>query len=453
MCDLPKIKIFGVGGAGCEILSKLRQKQYKSVEYYAVDDDYGRLQQTQCENKIPLRSGDRAGGDYAYSEKTAADSKDMFLNAVKGADMVILTAGMGGGTGSAVTPAIAGIAKAQGILTVGVVCSPFGFEGDKRINNAARGINILKENTDATFVFPCEGIKSAVAADTSVAEVMRIADAMIESAIDTIVSPLTAPSVINLDYGEMLAALKNSDKAYFGIGVGKGKDRAADAVKGAADCPFSGDTLGGVNRVILYVQARDNLTTDEITAIGTYVWSVCGESAEIHLAIRYDCNLEEETIVSVFATSRREAVNAVADIAFSTELKKVLKSAEKVAAEYDSPYITTDYIVYAMLVTDCLAGQVLKTCGVDVDGYRGYMARDTDPEPDVTQIPPKTQDIIDRAKRSAIENDGKDAEAGTEHLLLAVTQCPDCFAMQILHVLGADTEKINKTLGTVLSIQ
>lgn len=172
MNKVPKIKVFGVGGAGCYIIAKAIAREVSTAEYFAVDDDYGRLQISKCTNKIQLVGGDHTGADYEYAQRTAIANKSKIIDAVKGADMIVLIAGMGGGIGSAVLTILAEVAKENDIICVAVVCTPFSFEGKKRLNNAEIGVKSLRENANMTLVIPSENAVSCLPDDAPTSDAL-----------------------------------------------------------------------------------------------------------------------------------------------------------------------------------------------------------------------------------------------------------------------------------------
>ena len=215
MFKVPKIKVFGVGGAGCYLIDKAIERNFSTADYFVVDDDYGRLQISKCENKIQLIGGDHSGADYDYSQKTAMANKNLIIDAVKGADLIVLIAGMGGGMGSAVPPIIAEVAKENDIIAVAIVVTPFKFEGEKRCNNTDRGLQALRENSNMTLVIPSEKAISCLPKAAPTSDALKLVDEMLLDALKTIVAPITMPGIINLEYEDTVFALKESKNSFF----------------------------------------------------------------------------------------------------------------------------------------------------------------------------------------------------------------------------------------------
>lgn len=456
MEGLPKIKLIGVGGAGCRIADKMLDLNLTAVEYYAVDDDFGSLQRSECKNKVQLAGGNRAGADYEACEKTALSYKRMLSDAVKGADMVILVAGAGGGFGSAVAPVIADIAKENNILTVATVCSPFPFEGKERHANAERSISALKEKTDTTIVVPCGTGKLLSSSKLTKEKELTLVDAMIESALFTVISPATVPGVVNIDYEDVVCALKEAGETYFGVGASKGENRGLEAAKGAIDCPLSGIFPKDANRVILSIETGDIPPIAEVDEVIDYCTDLFEGSLNLFTSVQVNESLGDNMKVSVLAIKNRKSVKPTeyggAEDNFSEELKAVLRSAETISEGYGLTYVATEEIVYAMLMNECIAGKILDSCGVDFIRFAEYFNRVADSGCKVCGYTPRTKHLIERAKELAADTDGEDAKVGTEHLLLSILTSTECLAMRILHAIGTDIKKLAGMLEKVLGV-
>ncbi len=301
MNKVPKIKVFGVGGAGCYIIDKAIEREISTAEYFVVDDDYGRLQISKCKNKIQLVGGDHAGADYDYAQRTALANKSKIIDAVQGSDMIVLIAGMGGGIGSAVLPILAEVAKENNTVCVAVVCTPFSFEGEKRLNNAETGVKALRENANMTLVIPSENAISCLPDDAPKSDAVKLADEMVLDALKTIIVPITMPAIINLEYEDIVFAFKESKNTFFGMGIGKGKEKCIDAVRYAINCPMASTTIDYATKILLYVEGGDDFTMDDMQEVATYVKAVADSKVDIFFAADVDSNLTGELKVSILA--------------------------------------------------------------------------------------------------------------------------------------------------------
>lgn len=306
MFKVPKIKVFGVGGAGCYLIDKAIEREISTAEYYVIDDDYGRLQISKCANKIQLIGGDHAGADYDYSQKTAIANKDLIFDSVKGADLIVVVAGMGGGMGSAVPSIIAEIAKENNIIAVAIVVTPFVFEGEKRLKNAERGIQALREKANMTLIMPCEKATSCLPENAPISDVIKLSDEMVIDALKTIVEPITMPAVINLEFEDTVLALKESKNTFFGMGIGKGKEKCIEAVRYAINCPMASATIDKATSVILYVEGGDDLTMDDMQEVATLVNAVTDEKANIFFAANINSKLTGELKVSLLGAKNED---------------------------------------------------------------------------------------------------------------------------------------------------
>lgn len=306
MFKVPNIKVFGVGGAGCYLIAKAIERGISTAEYYVVDDDYGRLQISKCENRIQLVGGDHAGADYDYSQKTMIANKGLIIDAVKGADLIVLVAGMGGGTGSAVPPIIAEVAKENNIIAVAIVVTPFVFEGEKRRNNTERGLQALREKANATIVIPCERARSCIPNDAPISDAIKLSDEMVIDALKTIVEPMTMPAVINLEYEDTILAYRESKNSFFGMGIGKGKEKCIEAVRYAINCPLASTTIDKATNIILYVEGGDDFTMDDMQEVATLVNAATDDKVNIFFAANTDSKLTGELKVSLFGTKNED---------------------------------------------------------------------------------------------------------------------------------------------------
>ena len=301
MDRIPNIKIFGIGGAGCHLIDKAIDREISKAEYYVVDEDYGRLQISKCKNKIQLVGSDHAGADYDYAQRTAIANKSKIIEAVKGADMIVLIAGMGGGMGSAVPPIFADVAKENNIICIALACTPFAFEGEKRSKNTERSLKELREKCNTTLSIPCEKAISCLPKDAPTADAVKLTDEMVLDALKTIIVPITTPAIINLEYEDTVLAFKGSKNTFFGMGIGKGKEKCIEATRYAINCPMAATSIDFATSIILFVEGGDDFTMDDMQEVATYVNVIADSKANIYFAANVDSKMTGELKVSILA--------------------------------------------------------------------------------------------------------------------------------------------------------
>lgn len=301
-----RIKVIGVGGAGNNAVNRMLDAGINCAEYYVVNTDSQILSLSPCSNKIQIGSaltkGLGAGADPDIGRAAAEESKDELTEAIKGTDLLFITAGMGGGTGTGAAPVIAKIARDMKILTVAVVTEPFGFEGKKRMENTVKGLENLKKYVDTLIIVPNDKIKTVVAKNTPMREALRVADEILKQGIKGIAELIVNPSLINLDFADVRTILKDKGIAHLGVGVAKGDNRIIEAVRVAVNCPLLETTIEGARGVILNVVGGDDLTFDEVADAAELVRSVVDASANIIFGARIDPNVQDEVEITVIAT-------------------------------------------------------------------------------------------------------------------------------------------------------
>ena len=288
-----KIIVVGVGGGGNNAVNRMIDEQIAGVEFIAINTDKQALQL--CKAPTLMQIGDKltkglgAGAKPEIGEKAAEESAEEIQSALKGADMVFVTCGMGGGTGTGATPVVARIAKEQGALTVGVVTKPFKFESKTRMNNALAGIEKLKENVDTLIVIPNDKLLEIVDRRTTMPEALKKADEVLQQGIQGITDLINVPSLINLDFADVQTVMTDKGIAHIGIGQGKGDDKALEAVKQAVASPLLETTIAGASHVIINIAAE-------------YVQDLAGEDANIIFGAMYDDSKSDEATITVIAT-------------------------------------------------------------------------------------------------------------------------------------------------------
>ena len=317
-----RIKVIGVGGAGNNAVNRMLDAGINCAEYYVVNTDSQILALSPCENKIQIGSaltkGLGAGADPDVGRAAAEESKEELTNAIRDTDLLFITAGMGGGTGTGAAPVIAKIARDMKILTVAVVTEPFGFEGKKRMENTVKGLENLKKYVDTLIIIPNDKIKTVVAKNTPMREALRVADEILKQGIKGLAELIVNPSLINLDFADVRTILKDKGVAHLGVGVAKGDNRIIEAVRLAVNCPLLETTIEGARGVILNVVGGDDLTFDEVADAAELVRSVVDASANIIFGARIDPNVRDEVEITVIATgfpgfdsTRRDEENTI----------------------------------------------------------------------------------------------------------------------------------------------
>ncbi|BFT66379.1 cell division protein FtsZ [Parvimonas sp. KA00067] len=257
--DLAKIKVFGIGGGGNNAISRMKQSGLRGVDFVAINTDRQILNSIDIETKIQigekLTRGLGAGANPAVGEKAAEESKEEIIQSLQGTDMVFITAGMGGGTGTGAAPVVAGIAKEMGILTVGVVTKPFTFEGRKRAVQAEQGIEALKEKVDTLITIPNDRLLQISEKRTTMLEAFAMADEVLMNGIQGISDLIAVPNIINLDFADVKSVMLDQGIAHMGIGRASGDNRAIEAAKMAINSPLLETSIDGAKAVLLNVTA------------------------------------------------------------------------------------------------------------------------------------------------------------------------------------------------------
>ena len=301
-----RIKVIGVGGAGNNAINRMIEARMSCAEYVVVNTDSQILALSPCENKIQigtqLTKGLGAGADPDVGRAAAEESKDILTEVIRGTDLLFITAGMGGGTGTGAAPVIAKIARDMKILTVAVVTEPFAFEGKKRLENTVKGLDNLKKYVDTLIVIPNDKIRTVVDKNTTMVEALRVADEILKQGIKGLAELIVNPALINLDFADVKTILKDRGIAHLGVGVAKGDNRIIEAVRVAVNCPLLETTIEGAQGVILNVVGGNDLTFAEVADAAELVRSVVDASANIIFGARIDPNVQDEVEITVIAT-------------------------------------------------------------------------------------------------------------------------------------------------------
>ena len=303
---MAKIKVIGVGGAGNNAVNRMVEMGVNGVEFIAVNTDRQALILSKAATKIQI--GEKltrclgAGGDPNIGEKAAEESKEDIANALKGADMVFVTAGMGGGTGTGAAPVVAQIAKEMGILTVGVVTKPFTFEGKRRMQSAERGVANLKERVDTLVAIPNDRLLQVSERKTSMIEAFTMSDEVLRQGVQGISDLIAVPGLINLDFADVKTIMYDTGMAHMGIGRASGENRAEDAAKQAINSPLLESSIEGARGVLLNITGGKDLGIFEVNTAAELVQKSIDPEANIIFGAVIDENMGDEISVTVIAT-------------------------------------------------------------------------------------------------------------------------------------------------------
>ena len=299
-----RILVIGVGGAGSNAVNRMVEENIMGVEFLGLNTDRQALQF--CKAPTAMQIGEKltkglgAGAKPEIGEKAAEESQEEISQALKGADMVFVTCGMGGGTGTGAAPVIAQIAKDMGILTVGVVTKPFRFEARQRMNNALKGIENLKNAVDTLIVIPNDRLLEIVDRRTTMPDALKKADEVLLQAVQGITDLINVPGLINLDFADVQTVMTDKGIAHIGIGKAKGDEKALEAVKQAVSSPLLETTIEGASHVIINISGDISLI--EANEAAGYVQELAGDDANIIFGAMYDENAEDEVTITVIAT-------------------------------------------------------------------------------------------------------------------------------------------------------
>lgn len=306
MDQLAKIKVIGVGGGGSNAVNRMIDNGVKGVEFITVNTDAQALHLAKSEQRLQigdkLTRGLGAGANPEVGKKAAEESRELIMNALKGSDMVFVTAGMGGGTGTGAAPVIAEIAKECGALTVGVVTRPFTFEGRKRHMQAEQGIAALKEKVDTLIVIPNDRLLEIVDKKTPMLEAFREADNVLRQGVQGISDLIAVPGLINLDFADVKTIMTERGSALMGIGVATGENRAAEAAKKAICSPLLETSIDGARGVLMNITGGINLSLYEVNEAADIVASASDMEVNMIFGAVIDESLKDEIIVTVIAT-------------------------------------------------------------------------------------------------------------------------------------------------------
>ena len=303
-----KIKVIGVGGAGNNVINRMIESKVEGVDFVVVNTDKQDLNKSTCKNKIQigekLTGGMGAGSKPEIGRKSAEESRALISKALEGTDMVFITAGMGGGTGTGAAPIVADLAREAGILTVGVVTKPFKFEGANRMRQADAGINELKDKVDSLIIIPNDRLKYVTDQKITFANAFGIADDVLKQAV-TSISELVGFSknvIINLDFADVSAVMKDAGRAHMGVGIASGREKAEAAATAAISSPLLETAINGATGVLINVTGSSEMSLDDVETAAGIVEEAANRDANIIFGATVDESFQDELRVTVIAT-------------------------------------------------------------------------------------------------------------------------------------------------------
>jgi cell division protein FtsZ len=301
-----QIKVIGVGGGGNNAVNRMITNDIKGIEFIAVNTDRQALALSQSAHKLQigdkLTHGQGAGSDPTKGQKAAEESREEIADALKGTDMVFITAGMGGGTGTGAAPVIASVAKDMGILTVGIVTKPFLFEGKRRMDQAESGIMALREHVDSLVVIPNERLKLVSEQKITLTNAFQVADDVLRQGVQSISDLIKQPGLVNLDFADVTAVMRDAGYAHMGVGHASGKDKAEEAAKMAISSPLLETSIAGARGVIINILASPDIGLEEVETASSMITSAADVDANIIWGAALTDTLEDEMDITVIAT-------------------------------------------------------------------------------------------------------------------------------------------------------
>ncbi|MCY7272296.1 MAG: cell division protein FtsZ [Phormidesmis sp. CAN_BIN44] len=304
--SVAKIKVIGVGGGGGNAVNRMIDSDVSGVEFWTVNTDAQALAQAQAPKRLQvgqkLTRGLGAGGNPAIGQKAAEESRDEIATALENSDLVFITAGMGGGTGTGAAPIVAEIAKELGALTVGVVTRPFTFEGRRRTTQAEEGIAALQSRVDTLIIIPNDKLLTVISEQTPVQEAFQTADDILRQGVQGISDIITIPGLVNVDFADVRAIMADAGSALMGIGIGSGKSRAREAAIAAISSPLLEASIDGARGVVFNITGGTDLTLHEVNAAAEIIYEVVDPNANIIFGAVIDERLQGEVRITVIAT-------------------------------------------------------------------------------------------------------------------------------------------------------
>lgn len=315
--SLASIKVIGVGGGGCNAVNRMIASDVAGVDFWTINTDAQALGNTKTDNRLQvgqkLTRGLGAGGNPSIGQKAAEESRDEIATALEGSDLVFITAGMGGGTGTGAAPIVAEVAKEVGALTVGVVTRPFTFEGRRRTTQAEEGIAALQSRVDTLIIIPNDKLLTVISEQTPVQEAFRVADDILRQGVQGISDIITVPGLVNVDFADVRAVMADAGSALMGIGVGSGKSRSREAAMTAISSPLLESSIDGARGVVFNITGGTDLTLHEVNAAAEIIYEAVDPNANIIFGAVLDDRLQGEVRITVIATGFAADVSGSGD--------------------------------------------------------------------------------------------------------------------------------------------
>lgn len=344
------IKVIGVGGGGGNAVNRMVGSGIKGIDFIAVNTDKQALNYSAADVKLQvgekLTGGRGAGSKPEVGEKAARESEDEIRKLLEGSNMVFITAGMGGGTGTGGAPVIAELAKSMGILTIGIVTRPFTWEGKRRVEQASEGIAALKEKVDALVIIPNERLKLVSEQKITLQNAFEVADSVLLQGVQSISELITVPGIINLDFADISTVMTDAGYAHMGTGRASGKEKAMEAAKMAIRSPLLETSIDGAKRVIINITCSPDISLEEVEDAATMVQQAAHPDVHLIWGAAIDDTLEDEVRIAVIATgfeggapSAKHAEAALGDKPFTEAVEKAQQEAQPqpVEAEPEQP--------------------------------------------------------------------------------------------------------------------
>ena len=335
-----KIKVIGVGGGGCNAVTRMVQENIQGVEFIAVNTDAQAMALTEAPTRIQLgerlTKGLGVGGDHTLGQKAAEESREELKENIAGADMVFITCGMGGGTGTGSAPTIAEISKQSGALTIAVVTKPFAFEGTHRCQVAEEGIAQLLGKVDTLIIIPNDRLLDLCDQKTGVDNAFKMADDVLRHGVQAIADVITVPGMINLDFADVKAVMQDAGPAWMSIGRGSGQNRAADAAKEALASPLLDVSASGSKGVLFNVVGGTSLSLFEVNQAAEVIKQAVDPEANIIFGVAHDASMDKEIKITLIATGFISN-KGVPGVSQDEELNKILSNIKSSEDELDVP--------------------------------------------------------------------------------------------------------------------
>ncbi len=335
-----RIKVIGLGGAGCNAVTRMVRAEIRGVDFIGMNTDAQALALTEAPTRVQL--GERltrglgAGGDHVRGQKAAEESRDDLRELISGADMVFITAGMGGGTGTGAAPVVAEIAKQSGALTIAVVTKPFTFEGTHRCQVAEDGITSLLGKVDTLIIIPNDRLLALCEQKTGVDSAFQMADDVLRHGVQAISEVITVPGLINLDFADVKAVMKDAGPAWMSIGRGSGQNRAVDAAREALSSPLLDVSVVGSTGVLFNVVGSSSLTLFEVNEAANVIKQAVDPEANIIFGVAHDPNMDKEIRITLIATGFI-ATKGLAGVSRDEKLTQFLTNLRRSEDELDVP--------------------------------------------------------------------------------------------------------------------